>query len=179
MAQKTKGRNPMAGRHSVGGQTARTGSIRGGHSEPASNKGGGITGVSRSSPIRTQVPRAPVLSNQAETSRTAQRIIPRPPMPFENPMGSLNVPAPTHRSYRSDGNPRELRDQKSNVGCANTSLTADEMAAVGYGPNDTKGTWSLISGHATKNNQRQAGKPGKSNQGTSARENARVRQTGY
>jgi len=174
-----QGRNPMAGRHAVGGQTARPGNIRGGQGEPAGNKGGGITGVSRSSPIRTQVPRPPVLSNQAETSRTAQRMIPRPPMPFENPMGSVNVPAPTHRGYRSTGHPKELIDKKTNVGCANTSLTADEMAAIGYGPNDTKGTWSLISGHATKNNPRQAGRPGNASRNTSARENARVRQTGY
>jgi hypothetical protein len=53
------------------------------------------------------------------------------------------------------------------------------MAAFGYGPNDTKGTWSLISGHATKSNQRQSGRPGNRSTGTSARENARVRQTGY
>jgi|SRR5579872_3444861 len=177
--KKTQGRNPNIGRHATGQQTARTGSIRGGQSEPAGNKGGGITGVSRSSPIRSQAPRAPVLSNQAETSKTAQRIIPRPPMPFENPMGSLNVSAPTHPAYRSTGNPKELNYKKSNVGCANTSLTAEEMRAVGYEPNDTKGTWSLISGHATKNNQRQAGRPGNTSRGTSARENARVRQTGY
>jgi len=169
-----QGRNPMAGRHAVGGQTARPGSIRGGQSEPASNKGGGITG-SRTN----MVPREPVLSNQAETSRDIAKRILRAPQPFTNTGGAATLPAPTHRGYRSTGDPKELIDKKTNVGCANTSLTADEMAAIGYGPNDTKGTWSLISGHATKNNQRQSGRPGNTSRNTSARENARVRQTGY
>jgi hypothetical protein len=177
---KTQGRNPMAGRHAVGGTTARPGTPRSGQGARASSGNTPRTGYNPQTSSRPAMrPQAPVLSNQAETSRTAQRMIPRPPMPFENPQGSVNVPAPTHRGFRSTGNPKELNYQKTEVGCANTSLSASEMAAVGYGPNDTKGTWSLISGHATKNNQRQAGKPGKSNQGTSARENSRVRQTGY
>jgi hypothetical protein len=167
-----QGRNPMAGRHAVGGTTARPGSIRGGQAEPSGNKGGGITGSS----TRMQ-PRPPVLTDAAHTSRDAERIIPRPPMPFENPQGSLNVPAPTHRQFRSTGNPKELIDRSSSASIhGGTSLSADEMAAVGYGPNDTKGTWSIISGQATKNNQRQAGRPGNVNSNTSKRDNARMRQ---
>jgi hypothetical protein len=105
-------------------------------------------------------------------------------MPFENPYGSKNVPAPANRTGRFSGNnategrTRFLQHSSASVH-SGTSLSREEMAAIGYEPNDTKGTWSLISGNATKNNQRQAGRPGNVNKGTSAKENSRMRQTGY
>ena len=173
MAQK--GRDPMKGRHAVGQQTARPGSIPRGQGARTANGVG--TGYNQQTASKSAMrPKAPVLTNQATTSEGAQRTVRRPPMPFADPQGSLNVPAPRSRDYRSDGSPSELRDRPKHVGCANTSLSAEEAAAVGYDPSDTKGTWSLISGHATKNNPRQAGKPGSRNSNTSARENSRMRQ---
>jgi len=178
---KTPGHNVTtnAARHATGQNLANVGAKRGGQSEPSGNRP--ITGVSRSSPIRTQAPRPPVLTDQARTSAGAQRIIPRPPMPFENPQGSVNVPAPTNRTERFSGNnategrTRFLRSSSASIH-SGTSLSREEMAAVGYDPDATKGTWSLISGHATKNSPRQAGRPGKVNAGTSSRENSRMRQ---
>ena len=188
------GRNPMAGRHATGGQTARPGGIHGGQAEPASNKGGGITGVSRSSPIRTQAPRPPVLTDQARTSAGAQRIIPRPPMPFENPQGSLNVSAPVHpyfntqkskdNVYFDKGSPVDPNQKAGGYKATSASIhngtaTTDDMFAAVGEPRAPKGYNPINSGFPTRGNQRQAGRPGKSNQGTSARENARVRQTGF
>jgi hypothetical protein len=116
------------------------------------------------------------LFNAADTSRDAQKLIKRPPSPLDNPYGAKNIPAPTQKDFRSTGSPSELRDRPKSIGCANTTLSAEEMAAVGYAPSATKGTWSLISGQPTRGNQRQAGKPGSRNSNTSARENSRMRQ---
>jgi len=106
-------------------------------------------------------PRPPVLSDAAHTSSDSQKEIRRPPMPFADPQGALNVPAPANRTERFSGNnategrTRFLRSSK--VGCANTSLSADEMAAIGYGPNDTKSSNPIISGRPTQNQQRKMG----------------------
>ena len=115
-------------------------------------------------------------------------------MPFENPQGTVNTPAPVHpyfNSNKKDGNVYYDKGSPINpnqkaggyavkeVGCGNTSLSAEEMAAIGYGPKDTTSSESIISGRPTRNTERQAGKPGTKNTNTSGRENARVRQTGY
>jgi hypothetical protein len=121
-------------------------------------------------------PQPGVLADQRETSSDLQRRLVKSPQPFTNDGGAATLNAPTNPSFRSSGSPSELRDKPKSVGCANTSLSAEEMAAVGYDPGATKGTWSLISGHPTKNNQRQAGRPGKVNAGTTSRENSRMRQ---
>ena len=177
-------RNPMKGRHSVGQQTARPGSIRGGQGAHVANGVGTghnqKTGVSRSSPSRTMAPRPGVPANQADTSRDLmRRLSGKAPQPFTNQGGAATLSAPTNPAYRSTGKPRELVENGTHVGCANTSLSKAEMAALGYGANDTKSPWSIISGNPTRNNQRQAGRPGNVNKGTSSRENARMRQTGY
>jgi hypothetical protein len=85
------GRDPMKGRHNVGGRTANPGKIRGGQSEPASNKV--KTGVPGSAPIRSMGPKPAVLTNQAETSRDVTKKISRPPMPFADPQGTVNTKA--------------------------------------------------------------------------------------
>jgi hypothetical protein len=164
-------RTTESGRHFKGTPIGRPGSIRGGQAEPAGNKGGGITA---SRPAMR--PQPGVLADQAETSSDLQRRLTRSPQPFTNDGGAATMKPPAHPDYRSSGSPSELRDRPKSVGCANTSLSSEEMAAIGYDPGATKGDWSIISGHATKNNQRQAGRPGKTNQSTSAKENARMRQ---
>lgn len=172
------GRNPNIGIHGRGSPTGNAGMIRGGQSVSARP-------ITASRPAMR--PRPPVLTDAADTSRDAQKLVRRPPEPFDNPYGAKNVPAPSNRNYsQKAGLPGKGiygtsrgGSEISNVGVGNTSLSAAEMAAIGYGPNDTKGTWSIISGQPTRGNQRQAGMPGKTNRGTSAKENARVRQTGY
>lgn len=177
-----------SGRHYTGGKLARPGSIRGGQGAHAAHGvGTGYnqkTGVSASSPSRTMAPRPPVLTDQARTSAGAQRIIQRPSMPFENPYGPKNVPAPASQTERFSGNnategrTRFLQHSSASVH-SGTSLSREEMAAIGYEPNDTKGDWSLISGQPTRGNQRQAGQPGtNTNRKTSSRENSRMRQAG-
>jgi hypothetical protein len=97
-----------------------------------------------------------VLSDAADTSRDAQRLVSQPPAPFQNPFGSVNVPAPTNArgSWREDS----LDGSRGRrVGCANTSLSDEEMAAIGYGPNDTKSNSPIISGQPLRNNARRAG----------------------
>lgn len=117
-------------------------------------------------------PRPPVRTNAADTSRDAERIISRPPMPFENPFGPANVAAPkgysgSGRDYAGVNSPGARGKaggySAQNIGCANTSLTPDEMAAIGYGPNATKSENPIISGHPTRNNPRRAGMPGTRN----------------
>ncbi len=176
MAKKQKG-NFIPGRHAVGGQLARPGTPRGGQSAPVGNRP-----ITASRPEHR--PRPPVLFDAADTSRDAQKLIVRPPQPLDNPYGAKNVPAPANRNYsQKAGLPaRNLHggaahggSEITQVGCGNTSLSKDEMAAVGYGPNETKGSWSIISGQPT-GGKKQSGRPGSSSRGTSGAENRRVRQ---
>jgi hypothetical protein len=178
---KNQGRNPMAGRHGTGGQTARPGGIRGGQAEPQGNRP-----ITASRPAMR--PEAPVLSNQAETSRTAQRMIPRPPMPFENPHGAANVSAPVNRNASHPyGLPAKTLLPKtaganlvSNRASIHngTETTQDMLDAVGE-PRKPSGYNSIMSGFPTSGAKRQAGRPGNASTNTSKRENARVRQDGY
>jgi hypothetical protein len=92
-------------------------------------------------------------------------MITRPPGPFDNPYGSVNVPAPANPGERFSGdNATEGRTRWQGHSSASvhngTSLTREEMAAIGYEPGDTKSTESIISGFPLKNSQRQSGMPG-------------------
>ena len=95
-------------------------------------------------------PRPPVLSDAADTSRDAQKMVSRPPMPFENPYGTKNVPAPVNPAYRSTGSPKELVNNGSNRHSIHngTETTEDMLAAVGE-PRTPKGYNSIISGFPT------------------------------
>lgn len=114
-------------------------------------------------------PRPPVLTDAAATSRDAQNIVSRPPTPFDNPYGSANVPAPPNRNFSRDqiaGLPsrrgtspsaqggQATRDYSVHKG---TSLSADEMAAIGYSASDTRTGNPIVSGRPTQNNTRRAG----------------------
>jgi hypothetical protein len=123
-------------------------------------------------------PAAPILTDQARTSSDAQRKIARPPMPFADAQQGSLQRVPTQKDFRSTGNPKELNYEISTKHSIHngTKMSADMMAAVGYGPSDTMSTESIISGNPTRNNQRRAGKPGSRNSNTSARENSRMRQ---
>ena len=100
--------------------------------------------------------RSPVLANQAQTSRDAQKIVNRPPMPFDNPRGTVKAPAPSNRSgsWRVD-NLQGSSGKRAGVG--NTYLSAQEMNAVGYAPTATRSTNPIISGFPTRNNPRKSG----------------------
>jgi hypothetical protein len=167
-------RNPMAGRHAVGGKTASPGSIRGGQSATARP----ITASTKN-----MTPKPGVLANQAETSLDLQNRIMKAPQPFTNKGGAATTPAPTHSSFGSTGSAREGQERygggnKHSVH-SGTSLDAEMMAAVGYGPKATRSDNPIISGNPFKGNQRQAGRPGNVNKGASAKDSQRVRQTGY
>jgi hypothetical protein len=166
--------NPNVGTHGAGGRTARPGSIRGGQSVSARP----IT-ASRSD----MRPRAPVLANQAETSRDLQRRISgQSPQPFTDRGGAATLPAPANRNYsQKAGLPAKGifgsshgGSEITHVGCGNTATTKEQLAASG----DTlpKGYNSIISGHPG-GTKKQAGRPGNPSRNTSARENARMRQS--
>ena len=122
-----------------------------------------------------------MLANQAETSLDLERRLSgKAPQPFTNRGGAATLAAPAHSSFGSTGSPREGQERygggnKHSVH-SGTSLDAEMMAAVGYGPKDTRSNESIISGYPLKNTQRQAGRPGNVNKGASAKDNARVRQ---
>jgi hypothetical protein len=170
---KKQGRNPMAGRHAVGQQLARPGSIRSGQSVSARP----IT-ASRAA----MRPEPGVLANQAETSRDLQQRIDRNPQPFIKG-GAATLPAPPNRNYsQKAGLPAKGifgtshgGSEITHLGCANTETTDDMLAAVGE-PRKPKGYNSIISGHPG-GIKKQAGRPGNPSRGTSAKENARLRQT--
>jgi len=113
---------------------------------------------------RQMRPVPPVLANAADTSRDSQRQIRQPGEPFSSPHGatqtrtgrvsnpSLGIPytkpAPVNARPQSYG---------KRAGVANTSLSAQEMAAVGYGPSATRSSNPIISGHPTRNQSRSTG----------------------
>jgi hypothetical protein len=84
-------------------------------------------------------PRPPVLSDAADTSRDAQKLVRRPPSPFDNPYSAVNVPAPPNagfsRAQRPYGSTAGIRPraglatQPHSVPRAGT--TPDMLAAVG------------------------------------------------
>lgn len=111
----------------------------------------------------------PVLTNAADTSRDAERIISQGPAIFANEYGIANVPAPPNRNFSRDqiaGLPsrrgtspsaqggQATRDYSVHKG---TSLSADEMAAIGYSASDTRSGNPIVSGRPTQNNTRRAG----------------------
>ena len=174
----------MAGRHAVGQQMARTGSIRGGQSEPSGNRP-----ITASRPQNRPAP--PVLANQAETSRTAQRMIPRPPMPFENPRGTVGLAAPVHPYFNNrkskdnvyyDGGSPVNPNQKAggykatSASIHNGTATTDDMLAAVGEPRRPSGYNSITSGFPTTGGRRQSGRPGNVNTSTTKRDNARMRQ---
>jgi hypothetical protein len=180
-----------AGMHGSGQRTARAGSIRSGQGARRANGVG--TGYNQQSASRPAMrPAPPVLSDAAHTSRDAQKIVRRPAMPFADPQGSLNTPAPTSNYvntrkskdnvYYDGGSPVNPLQKAGGysvkeVGCGNTSLSKEEMAAIGYGAKDTTSSDPIISGHPTRNAQRQSGTPGTRSKNASRREQAAVRQS--
>ena len=147
-----KGRDPMKGRHSVSVQKTSTGKWPGSSAEPASNKGGGITGVARSSPSRMMQPKPGVLANQAKTSSDLQaRLQGRAPEPFANRGEAATAPTPASpRGAKPGGesvaNPRGVYAGKSGATVAVRALP--NASAVGYrgGTAPTSGNNQVISG---------------------------------
>jgi hypothetical protein len=88
---KARGHNVTmnSGRHATGQSLAQPGNIRGGQSEPASNKGGGITGS------RTAMRPTPGILNDAkETSRDLEkRLLGKATQPFTNEDGAATLAA--------------------------------------------------------------------------------------
>ena len=109
-------------------------------------------------------PRPPVLTNQATTSSDAQQITSRPASPFDNPYGSVNVPAPTNANDSHPyGNPAKTLLPKQAgarveqyVGCGDTRTTKDMLDAVGE-PRIPSGYNSIMSGFPTRGSRRVIG----------------------
>jgi len=109
-------------------------------------------------------PRPPVLTDQARTSVGAQKQILQTPAPFSKRMGGAQ--APTGRidnkkigDFFERARPVNAQPQSigKRAGVANTSLSASEMAAIGYGPKDTRSSNPIISGFPTRNQSRRTG----------------------
>jgi len=116
-------------------------------------------------------PRPPVLTDAADTSRDAQRIVDRPSMPMENPYGPKNVPAPPNRNFARDqlaGLPSNRGTRPSAQGGQaataysvhnDTSLDAEQMAAIGESKATMpKANSSVHSGYPTRGNARKVGR---------------------
>jgi hypothetical protein len=168
--------NPNVGTHGSGGQLARPGAIGGSQAEPRGNRP--IT-ASRSA----MRPQPGVLANQAETSKDLQERIDRNPQPFIK-QGAATLPAPSNTTFKQGISyervtPVNAKTQSygTHIGCGNTATTDDMLADVGE-PRLPKG-YNEINNYRGSAGKKQAGRPGNSSKGTSAKENRRVRQTGY
>lgn len=125
------GRNPMVGRHNVGGRTGSAGKIRGGQSEPASNKF-----KTNAQPQYSK--KAPITPNAKDTSRDEQTMIAEAPSPFKNKMQTPQMPVGTGPRGAVPGQePKNIYAGKkgSSVGQSNPP-----GGAVGYSklPNQAK-----------------------------------------
>jgi hypothetical protein len=160
-----------AARRATGQSLANVGAQRGGQSEPSGNRP--ITAS------RTAMrPQPGVLANQAETSKDLQERLTKATQPFTNEGGAATLPTGRHDGS-TEGVPYNVmapvNARPQSYGKAVMSEAA-MFDAVGYAPGATKGAGSIISGFPTRGAQRQAGRPGKVNAGTSSRENSRMRQ---
>lgn len=111
-----------------------------------------------------------VLSNAADTSRDAQKLVKGSPKPQQSRNGPMNVPAGVHESFAKAQRPygsasSNLLPRNSSKSQPSTSYSihkgtshsASEMAAVGYEPRATMSRGAIISGHPTKNVSRTVG----------------------
>ena len=175
--ENRKNKQSECGSHGAGGQLARPGTIA------------AVSAIGRKRPITAsrnpQRPVAPVRSD-AETSSNIERIISRPENQLSNPYGVVRVPAPanqTNQRTQVAGLPAKGiygtghgGYNVTNVGCGNTQTTKEALAATG----DTlPGGYNSINNFRGSGSKRQAGRPGNPSRNTSAKENARMRQTGY
>ncbi len=139
-----KGRDSMKGRHSVGVQRTSAGKWPGNQAEPASNKGGGITGVARSSPSRTMQPKPAVLANQAKTSLDLQnRLRGRAPEPFANKGYAAVAPTPASPRSAKPGGESVANPKGVYAGKSGDTVTARALpggGAIGQStmPNQSK-----------------------------------------
>lgn len=76
--------------------------------------------------------RKPVLANQAQTSRDAQKIVRRPPAPFDNPTGGLKTPT-GRLNYKSLGIGYEVQSSGPKPQRYGSPVMSDKemLAAVG------------------------------------------------
>src|SRR5689334_9267740 len=126
-----QGRNPMKGRHGAGGRTGSAGKIRGGQSEPASNK---FTTNTRAETSRKK----PFVPNAKDTSAAAQTLIAEPPSPFKNKLSTPQMPAGTGvRGAVPGQEPKGIYAGKSGASVGQSNPTG---GAVGYSklPNQGK-----------------------------------------
>jgi hypothetical protein len=120
-----------------------------------------------------------VLSDAAATSRDAQKLVRASPAPFQNRQGSMNIPAPTHPSFRA--NPQFSKDLLK-YGATGRSVSVRNAPTVNLGavgePRLPKGYNPIISGFPTRGATRTAGQIS-TNRGptANAKEVKRIRQT--
>jgi hypothetical protein len=177
---KTPGHNVTmnSGRRAVGESLARVGNIPGGQSAPSGNRP-----ITASRPAMR--PQPGVLANQAETSRDLERRLTKSPQPFTNEDGAATLP--TGRldmstlgipyNVMADVNAKPQSYGK-HVGCGNTSEINSD--AVGYSRAELMAARGYREQHGVAGrpgSARQAGMPGTKNANTTARANARMRQT--
>jgi hypothetical protein len=115
-------------------------------------------------------PKTPVLTNQATTSAGAERVVRQSPQISGNRYGIASVPAGVHEGFSkaqrpygstsSNLKPRPWGAAQPHVDHSihkGTSLSAAEMAAVGYTANATRGKNPIHSGHPTRGVTRTVG----------------------
>jgi hypothetical protein len=105
---------------------------------------------------------APRSQVRTETSRNTEKQIKMPQQPFANARGAAKAPAPTNRNFakaQTAGRPAANLHGGSSRAAHNitnhsihngTTLSADQMAALGYKPNATKGINPIHSGFPTR-----------------------------
>jgi len=113
---------------------------------------------------RQNLPTRPVPSNAADTSRDSMRQIRQSGEPHSNPHGARQTPTgrinnralgiPFERQAPVNAKPQSYGKL---AGVANTSLSAAEMAAVGYSPTATRSANPIISGYPTRGQRRTVG----------------------
>jgi|HubBroStandDraft_6_1064221.scaffolds.fasta_scaffold00134_17 hypothetical protein len=115
-------RDIMKGRHNTGGRTANPGKIKGGQSEPASNKV-----VTASSPRTSS--KKPFVPDSKETSQDEMNFIKQAPMPFKDKNSTGMSPSPSAPKGAVPGQePKNIYAGKS----GNSAPKNPAGQAVGY-----------------------------------------------
>ncbi len=177
------GRDPLAGRHSVGARIADAGTFRDGQEATRANGvGTGYnqkTGAAADSPIRSMAPRPSIRANQAETSKDLEERLQANPQPFTYEGGAATL-LPGSVKFAEVGIGYEYISEPdaplSKRGYGVEPMSKQEMSDAVGGGMPTTGYNPVNNGFQSGPAPRQAGTPGRSNQNTSSRDNSRMRQ---
>jgi hypothetical protein len=122
------------------------------------------------------VPRPSIQADQAQTSKDLEARIRANPQPFTYEGGAATLRTDRHDGSTEGIHYNVMAPVNAKPQSYGSPVMSDKEMLAATGDSKPGGYNSINSGFPTRGNERQAGRPGKVNAGTSSRENSRMRQ---